>query len=138
MCSEQNNWNRELSVECWFWFHSREMTIVARVLLCRTFAMSGIHRVYLLNCIEISDKLHFTCFCVYGLSCETQRRTVKLWKRSEERSRKHAVVCWQKDNARLHTAAGTQDLVGWDVIDHLPYNLDLALSDYQLFLQALR
>lgn len=32
----------------------------------------------------------------------------------------------------------TQDLVdssGWDAIDHLPYSLDLALSDFQFFLQ---
>lgn len=99
MCSEQNNWNRELSVECWFWFHSREMTIVARVLLCRTFAMSGIHRVYLLNCIEISDKLHFTCFCVYGLSCETVKKLRRAIQKTRcgmltKRQRQTTHCCW--------------------------------------------
>lgn len=41
------------------------------------------------------------------------------------------------DNARPHTAAWTQDLVdsfGWDVIDHLPYNPDLAPNDFHLLL----
>jgi histone-lysine N-methyltransferase SETMAR len=41
------------------------------------------------------------------------------------------------DNARLHTAAATQDLFatfGWEQFDHPPYSPDLAPSDFRVFL----
>jgi histone-lysine N-methyltransferase SETMAR len=40
------------------------------------------------------------------------------------------------DNARPHSANRTRDLLRryhWDVLDHPPYNPDLALSDFHLF-----
>ena len=45
------------------------------------------------------------------------------------------------DNARLHTARQTTDLLqqfGWDIFDHPPYSPDLALSDFHLFLHLKR
>jgi hypothetical protein len=41
------------------------------------------------------------------------------------------------DNARLHTASATQNLIttfGWEQFDHLPYSPDLVSSDFHLFL----
>jgi histone-lysine N-methyltransferase SETMAR len=40
------------------------------------------------------------------------------------------------DNARPHTAALTQDLIatfGWEQFDHPTYSLDLAPSDFHVF-----
>ncbi|KAJ8891597.1 hypothetical protein PR048_004125 [Dryococelus australis] len=40
------------------------------------------------------------------------------------------------DNARLHSAAVTQQLQAcfqWEVFDHTPYSPDLVLSDFHLF-----
>ncbi|GBM08711.1 Histone-lysine N-methyltransferase SETMAR [Araneus ventricosus] len=42
------------------------------------------------------------------------------------------------DNARLHTASATKELLdpfGWEIFDHLPYSLDLAPSNFHLFLK---
>ena len=41
-----------------------------------------------------------------------------------------------RDNARLHTAHATVNLLeqrGWEILQHPPYSLDLALSDFRLF-----
>jgi hypothetical protein len=41
------------------------------------------------------------------------------------------------DNARPHTVAATQDFIAtfcWEQFDHPPYNLDLAPSDFHVFL----
>jgi histone-lysine N-methyltransferase SETMAR len=40
------------------------------------------------------------------------------------------------DNARPHTAARTRALLkhfNWELLDHAPYSLDLAPTDYRLF-----
>jgi hypothetical protein len=41
------------------------------------------------------------------------------------------------DNARPHTAAGTQDLIatfGWEEFDHSPYSPDIGPNDFPVFL----
>jgi histone-lysine N-methyltransferase SETMAR len=41
-----------------------------------------------------------------------------------------------QDNVRLHTAAHARAMLehfNWELFDHPPYSLDLALSDYHLF-----
>jgi len=48
-----------------------------------------------------------------------------------------ATILWLHDNARLHSAAQTQDLITsfrWEQTDHPPYSPDLAPSDFHLFL----
>jgi len=48
-----------------------------------------------------------------------------------------ATILLLHDNARLHSAALTQDLIisfTWEQMDHPPYSPDLAPSDYHLFL----
>ena len=45
-------------------------------------------------------------------------------------------VLFHQDNARLHTAKKTLELIenfGWEVVPHPPYSPDLAPSDYNLF-----
>ena len=45
-------------------------------------------------------------------------------------------VLFHQDNARLHTAKKTLELIehfGWEVVPHPPYSPDLAPSDYHLF-----
>ena len=42
------------------------------------------------------------------------------------------------DNARPHTAAATRDLLhqfGWEIFDHPPHSLDLALGYFHLFMK---
>lgn len=49
--------------------------------------------------------------------------------------RKHSVIL-QHDNARPHTAKLTKSAIqslGWEVLPHPPYSLDLAPSDFHLF-----
>ena len=45
-------------------------------------------------------------------------------------------MLFQQDNARLHTAKKTLELIenfGWEVVPHPPYSPDLAPSEYNLF-----
>jgi hypothetical protein len=47
-----------------------------------------------------------------------------------------SVVDFLHDSVHLHTAACARALLGhfsWELVDHPPYSLDLALSDYLLF-----
>jgi hypothetical protein len=47
------------------------------------------------------------------------------------------VVVMVYDNTRPHTATATQDLIatfGWEPFDHPPHGLDLAPSDFHVFL----
>ena len=50
--------------------------------------------------------------------------------------KRHGKVIFQHDNARPHVAKVVKDTLEalqWDVLPHLPYSLDIAPSDYQLF-----
>jgi histone-lysine N-methyltransferase SETMAR len=45
-------------------------------------------------------------------------------------------VLLHHDNARPHTAQATQERIQelqWELLEHLPYSLDLAPSDFHLF-----
>ncbi|KAJ4428268.1 E3 ubiquitin-protein ligase mib1, partial [Periplaneta americana] len=67
--------------------------------------------------------------------CETLR---KLWRaiQNKRRGMLSRGVVLLHDNARLHTAASTRELLdqfGWEIFDHPPYSPDLAPSDFHLF-----
>jgi len=54
----------------------------------------------------------------------------------KHRGKLSSKVLFFHDNAHLHTANHTRELLdhfGWEVFDHPPYSPDLAPSDYHLF-----
>ena len=47
----------------------------------------------------------------------------------------HKLIVFHHDNARPHTYLATRTKLlelGWEVMSHLPYNFDLAPTDYHL------
>ncbi|KAL6253754.1 hypothetical protein P5V15_015558 [Pogonomyrmex californicus] len=59
-----------------------------------------------------------------------------LIERRPEWARRHGKVILLHDNAPSHTAKPVKDTLkslGWDILPHPPYSLDLAPSDYHLF-----
>ncbi|KAJ4433766.1 hypothetical protein ANN_16078 [Periplaneta americana] len=67
--------------------------------------------------------------------CETLRKLRRAIQNKRRGMLSRGVVLLH-DNARLHTAASTRELLdqfGWEIFDHPPYSPDLALSDFRLF-----
>jgi len=65
--------------------------------------------------------------------CETLKKLRRAIQ-NERRGMLSATIFVLHDNALPHSAAQTQTLFKWEQMDHPPYSLDLAPSDYQLFL----
>jgi len=74
------------------------------------------------------------------ITSETYCKTLKKLRRAIENKRRRMLtsgVVLLHNNARPHTAACTQALLlkfCWDLFDHPSYSLDLAPSDFHLFL----
>jgi len=67
--------------------------------------------------------------------CETLKKLRRAIQ-NKRRGKLSSKVLFFHDNARLHTANRTRELLdhfGWQVLDHPPYSPDLAPSDYHLF-----
>ncbi|KAJ4445317.1 hypothetical protein ANN_07122 [Periplaneta americana] len=67
--------------------------------------------------------------------CETLRKLQRAIQNKRRGMLSRGVVLLH-DNARLHTAASTRELLdqfGWEIFDHPPYSPDLAPSDFHLF-----
>ncbi|GFU02872.1 mariner Mos1 transposase [Trichonephila clavipes] len=63
-------------------------------------------------------------------------KKLKIDQKQPELANRRGVV-FHQDNAMLHTSVVTRQKLwelGWEVLMHLSYNLDLAPSDYHLFL----
>jgi len=71
-----------------------------------------------------------------GVYCDTLKKLRRAIQNKRSGILSRGVVMIH-DNARPHTAVATQNLIptfGWEQFDHLPYNPDLAPSDFHLFL----
>ncbi|KAJ4427362.1 hypothetical protein ANN_24982 [Periplaneta americana] len=67
--------------------------------------------------------------------CETLRKLQQAIQNKRRGMLSRGVVLLH-DNARLHIAASTRELLdqfGWEIFDHPPYSPDLAPSDFHLF-----
>ena len=67
--------------------------------------------------------------------CETLKKMYAI--QNKRRGMLSATILLLHDNARLHAAAQTQDLITsfmWEQKDHSPYSPDLTPSDFHLFL----
>ena len=68
--------------------------------------------------------------------CETVRKLRRAIQ-NKRRGMLSSGIVLLHDNARPHTAARTAQLLQqfhWEVFDHPPYSLDIAPSDYHLFM----
>ncbi|GBL77891.1 Histone-lysine N-methyltransferase SETMAR [Araneus ventricosus] len=77
-----------------------------------------------------------TCTINANRYCETLRKLRRAIQ-NRRRGMLSGGIVPLHDNARLHTAAATQELLdkfGWEIFDHPPYSPDLAPSDFQPFL----
>ncbi|GBO04037.1 Histone-lysine N-methyltransferase SETMAR, partial [Araneus ventricosus] len=106
---------------------------------CRQIIKSGVH------CIQTKDSkgVLLVDFMPKRTTinanryCETLRKLRRAIQNRRRRMLSGGIVLLH-DNAHPRTAAATQELLdhfGWETFDHPPYSLDLAPSDFHLFLK---
>jgi hypothetical protein len=98
------------------------------VLLCTWWDVKGV--VYY-ELLESGQTVNSECYQqqLICLSDELERKRPFTGHRTRQ-------IFLQHDNARPHVLKGTKDVIcslGWEVLPHVAYSLDLAPSDYHLF-----
>ncbi|GFX26113.1 histone-lysine N-methyltransferase SETMAR [Trichonephila clavipes] len=105
-----------------------KQTISAQKIMCTVFWDRK--SVLLVDFLTRGDTINAAAYCA---TLQKLRRAIQ----NKKRGMLSAGVVLLHDNARPHTANRTQYLItsfGWKQLDHPPYSLDLAPSDYHLFM----